>query len=149
MAGAREGPLNIAALLNGGSATINTSLLMLPLAVGVMSRAAVPLLLHVNYTAGFLPYSFNPDTDDLGTACPDFENIHIVADGVRALTAIKILTNTRFAKGAGGGSIAVDGISQTHAPGRFAQEIATLGEDVKAAKSALSASMRGLNFMFA
>ncbi len=148
-ADSRLGNLQIMAVFGSGTLRINNGLLMLPVLGAIMQSGAVPLLFCIHYTAGFLPYDFNPDTDDLDEACPDFENIRMVAAGVKALTALKVLKNTRFAKGAGGGAVAIDGISQTHQAGRFADEIQTLADDVKNAKTALKEFMGGVDFMFA
>ncbi|HEY0076806.1 MAG TPA: hypothetical protein VGB77_22170 [Abditibacteriaceae bacterium] len=146
---ARLGHIHIVALYGSGVARVNNGTLMLPILGGMMRSNAVPLLFSVAYTAGFLPYDFNPDEDDLNDACPDFEEINMVAAGVKALAALKILKNTRFAKGAGGGSVAIDGISQTHQAGRFQQEIADLTKDVKDAKDSLKEFTGGVDFMIA
>ncbi|RYX84225.1 hypothetical protein EON83_11050 [bacterium] len=148
---ARLGYVHIAPAWGGGAASGQGGILTIPLAyTGIGTRGqAMPILLAINYTAGFVPYEFNADTDDLHDACPDFEQIRIVAEGVRSLAALKILKQTRFAKGAGGGSIAIDGISQTHANNRFADEIKEMAADVDAAKAVLKESMSGASFMFA
>lgn len=148
-ADSRLGYLQIMAVFGGGTMRFNNGLLMLPVLGAIMRSDAIPLLFCVSYTAGFLPYDFNPDNDDLDEACPDFENIRMVAAGIKGLASLKILKNTRFAKGAGGGAVSIDGISQTHQSGRFADEIQDLANDVKNAKDSLKEFMGGVDFMFA
>lgn len=146
---ARLGYLHVGALIGGGAGSFNGQMLLLPMLGSVLARGVVPVFLRIDYSAGFLPREFNAQTDDLDDACPDFEEIRLVAEGVRSLAALKILKHTRFAKGAGGGNIAIDGISQNHTPGRFAQEIADLASDVENAKIALKGAFGGIDFMFA
>ncbi len=126
----REGTINITAIPGVGNAMGNGDRLFLPIALGLLSSNAVPTLLHVAYTAGFVPYDFAPDSDDLDDACPDFEEIRVLAEGVKAHAALQVLKNTRLARGAGGGSIAIDGLSQSFSGGRFAEEIKDLAGDV-------------------
>lgn len=144
---AREGTLTIMALFGGKAMLRGDGVLMLPVLGAIMRGAAVPALLAINYTAGFLPRTFNPDTDDIDDACPDFEEIRVVAHGVRSLAALMVMKKVRLAKGAGGGNIAIDGISQNHQAGRFAQEIQDMADDVAKAKTTLTGAMGG-NFSF-
>lgn len=128
---ARLGVLEVQAIVGGGSMGPTDSLLILPMLSGAVSGGGVmPLIFSCDYTAGFLPSDFDPETDDLDEACPDY-NIYELARAVRMQATAHMLRSVRRSVGAGGGSIAMEGLSQSWDSSRFSEEIKDYEEQVK------------------
>lgn len=122
---ARLGILHVQAVVGAGSmqSTGSGSLLLLPMIqTGFHRGETMPLIFSVEYTAGYLPADFDPETDSLATACPDY-SIHDLARAVRYHATANMLRSMRRSVGAGGGSIAMDGLSQSWDSNRFSAEI--------------------------
>lgn len=119
-----EGPIGKVSIVPiMGSATYGAgALILLPITGGAMRRDAVPSLVTVDYTAGYLPRDFDRDADDPYDASPENDPTALLR-AVRYLTTIGMLQNLSRAMGAGGGSIGMYGLSESFNPGRFEQEI--------------------------
>ena len=74
---------------------------------------------RVSYTAGLLPLDFDPESDSPYDVSPDF-NCEPLLGLVRAKAALLVLEAVQDAVGAGGGSISMDGLSESFDAQRFA-----------------------------
>jgi hypothetical protein len=92
----------------------------------------IPNIVTIDYTAGFLPRDFNVETDDPTTACR-FEDMRPILAAVRFNATARVLTRMQRAVSLTGGTISIDGVSQSIQPGFFDSYIKTYEEKFQAA----------------
>ena len=137
---ARIGVLHILPLLGNNSSISAGSLLLLPLISSVMpGNLTVPLIFSIDYTAGFLPIDFDPDTDDAYSAAPDFPVKNLLR-GVKYMAAANVLRAVRRAIAPGGGSLNMGGAGQSWSANMFGPDI----EDYDAKAAAILQEWYGM-----
>jgi hypothetical protein len=82
----------------------------------------LPSMVAVDYTSGLLPRDFNALTTDPNDACPNWP-VRAVLDIVKMMAAHKALRGLQDALGAGGGSVGMDGLSESFSENRFGARI--------------------------
>ena len=106
--------LNILPLI-GISSMQATTLLLMPVlghAQGNRNRDRIPQIVTVNYTAGYLPSNFDPETDDPFLSNPD-QDVRGLLEAVEYLAAARLLTTFSPAMDARGGSLSMNGFSES------------------------------------
>lgn len=130
----RLGAVNIQPLY-GAAGIVAGTLSVAMMGHGLMNRAAQNLAVCVNYTAGYLPSNFNAEEDDALDATYQEHDLRDLLRGVRMSAACNVLRALNRTVGAGGGSIGMDGLSQSFTGNRFANEIMEYQREVAAVKS--------------
>ncbi len=137
----RLGVVNVIPIV--GSATYGAgAMILLPMTGGPIHRASLPSLVTVDYTAGFLPDDFHPETEDPYDASPDYDVTQLLK-AVRLGACIAVLKACERAIGAGGGSIGMFGLSESFVAGRFATETKSYSDDIADIKTQYLAGFSG------
>lgn len=127
---AKLGVVHILPILGTSGAGVAT-MIVIPVVLGFMpGSASIPGVFSIDYTAGYFPLSFNPETDDPADACPDF-NIGYLLRAVRLRAAANVLRSLGRAVSPGGGSIGMDGFSQSWGGDRFGSDIKDYDEQAQ------------------
>lgn len=108
--------------LYGSGSTVTSTLNLVMLGATVNGSSAVPGLLSIDYTAGYFPADFDANNDDPYDYYIGYEFGPLLR-AVRMKAAASTLMSLQRAVGAGGGSISMDGFSQSFQGGRFQNEI--------------------------
>jgi hypothetical protein len=116
------GCIYVQPLYGAAGGTVAGTLSLALLGQGLNNRHVTPQAVSVKYTAGLLPRNFDVKTMDPYAESPDFE-IRDIIQCIRYLAAASMLTTLGMAIGAGGGSISIDGLSESFQANRFAGEI--------------------------
>jgi hypothetical protein len=95
------------------------AMLLLSVTGGAVRRDILPSFVTVDYTAGYLPKTFNAQTDDPYDASFNHDVIETLLQAVREYSAMLVLQNAERSIGAGGGSIAMYGLSESFTGDRF------------------------------
>lgn len=124
MENTRMGIINIVPLL-GMTPAQTASIMLLPVTASAMAnRQLMPLIVALDYTAGYLPRDYDPEDEDapsVRAASPDHDARSLLA-AVRYIATAKILGKMNRAIAPGGGSAQMGSFSQSYAPARFMNE---------------------------
>jgi hypothetical protein len=118
-----------------------SQLILLPmLGVAGAVTGIIPMIFRVNYTAGYLPRTFDAATDAPRSAngSPDVDPTPLLR-GIRYKAASDVLRSAERAVGAGGYSIAREGLSQSFPSVKFSQAIEFYESEVERTKERLQA----------
>lgn len=113
------GIINIQPVIGVGLAQ-SAGMALMPLVSGNLMTLKQPIacIVHMDYTAGFLPANFNPYTDDPWDANPD-QDVAPLLQAVSCRAAAKLLLRAAVANDSDAGSLNVDGASESVPPGRL------------------------------
>lgn len=123
---ARMGKLHLIPLTGSSSVTLLSAVFTVPLIAAAFQRGHVPNVMTIDYTAGFLPKTFDawihdPLDTDTTKGQPDFDSTELLK-AVRYLATSDILRKVERGVMPGGGALGGDGLSQSFPSARFQQE---------------------------
>ena len=115
----RLGIIHVMSIFTRGSSS--TQPIVLPhFNMAFINGGTVPGVLAIDYTAGMVPRNFNVMTDNIDDAAPDFP-IRALVKLIRLRAAASVLSKVVDALGAGGGSIAMEGLSESYDSSQIAR----------------------------
>ena len=111
----RLGLVHIIPIIGVGAYAAATLAILTVAGANLANTNTLPNVIAVDYTAGFLPKDFDAETDDPLIASP-FEDVRPYLACVRYIAAAKVLRKLNRTLTMTGGSISIDGLSQSKQP---------------------------------